>query len=69
MSQNGPFLDPQLCNIALKEAKVGPERVQKATFASFKVILQIDGPIWVNSQNELFWTPLVQYYFKGSKRW
>ena len=30
MSQNGPFLDPLFDNIALKEAKLGPERVQKS---------------------------------------
>ena len=29
MSQNGPLFGHQKCNIALKEAKVGPERVQK----------------------------------------
>ena len=29
MSQNEPLFGHQKCNIALKEAKVGPERVQK----------------------------------------
>ena len=37
-----------MCNIVLKEAKVGPERVKKSNFASFKAILQINGQIWIN---------------------